>query len=148
MTSLAKGGISIGSIKSFNHVLLRKWQWRLFTSRDALWGRLIKAIHGEEAGFVNTRCKTNSVWNYIVELTKSRHITEASPQGLIYMKIGNGKLPRFWIDNWLRNYTFAQKYNGLFRLDYDPDCLVSDHLQNNTWDWRWTISLSVSAKFE
>ncbi|GKA16322.1 RNA-directed DNA polymerase, eukaryota, reverse transcriptase zinc-binding domain protein [Tanacetum coccineum] len=40
------GGLNIGSLKSFNLALLQKCHWRWFSFPNALWVKVIKAIHG------------------------------------------------------------------------------------------------------
>ncbi|GJV78282.1 hypothetical protein Tco_1509866 [Tanacetum coccineum] len=45
LASLDKGGLGVGSLKAFNLALLLKWRWRFVNNPDALWSRLIKAIH-------------------------------------------------------------------------------------------------------
>ncbi|GJV18221.1 RNA-directed DNA polymerase, eukaryota, reverse transcriptase zinc-binding domain protein [Tanacetum coccineum] len=40
------GGLNIGSLKAFNLALLQKWRWRLLSSPNALWVKVIKAYHG------------------------------------------------------------------------------------------------------
>ncbi|GKA03662.1 hypothetical protein Tco_0676443 [Tanacetum coccineum] len=51
LASLEKGGLGIRSLKAFNPALLQKWRWRLVAYPNSLWAQVIKAIHGEEAGF-------------------------------------------------------------------------------------------------
>ncbi|XP_071700170.1 uncharacterized protein [Rutidosis leptorrhynchoides] len=43
-----KGGLNIGSLKSFNLALILKWKWRwrYLAGVDSLWVNVIKAIHG------------------------------------------------------------------------------------------------------
>nr|GEW85888.1 hypothetical protein [Tanacetum cinerariifolium] len=43
-------GMNIGSLKAFNLALLQKWRWRLFSSPNAHWVKVIKALHGQEGG--------------------------------------------------------------------------------------------------
>nr|GEU90858.1 putative RNA-directed DNA polymerase, eukaryota, reverse transcriptase zinc-binding domain protein [Tanacetum cinerariifolium] len=51
LASHEKGGLNIGSLKTFNLALLQKWRWRFSTNPNLLWVKLIKAIHGFKAGF-------------------------------------------------------------------------------------------------
>ena len=61
VASFEKGGLNIGSLKSFNLALLQKWRWRMFSNPNALWVRVIKALHGLEGGFDHNGCKHNSL---------------------------------------------------------------------------------------
>ncbi|GKB15313.1 hypothetical protein Tco_0849236, partial [Tanacetum coccineum] len=54
------GGLNIGSLKSFNLALLQKWLWRWFFFPNALWVKVIKAIHGQEGDFDTYGCKFNA----------------------------------------------------------------------------------------
>ncbi|XP_071727705.1 uncharacterized protein [Rutidosis leptorrhynchoides] len=50
LTSKENGGLSIGSLCSFNHALLLKWAWRFLINKEALWVSVIEAIHGMMVG--------------------------------------------------------------------------------------------------
>ncbi|GJV35089.1 hypothetical protein Tco_1407566 [Tanacetum coccineum] len=50
LPSFKKGGMHIGSLKAFNLSLLQKWRWRLFSSLNAHWVKVIKALHDQEGG--------------------------------------------------------------------------------------------------
>ncbi|XP_071740162.1 uncharacterized protein [Rutidosis leptorrhynchoides] len=80
----------------------------------------IGTIHGEEAGLGDTTCKTKGIWNSIVNLIKSQHITDAIPNGSMVLKIGN----------------------GYFEL---TNCLIGDRFQNGEWHWNWIRPPSTSA---
>ncbi|GJW49517.1 RNA-directed DNA polymerase, eukaryota, reverse transcriptase zinc-binding domain protein [Tanacetum coccineum] len=56
LNSYDNGGLNIGSLKAFNLALLQKWRWRLFTSPNDLWVKVVKAFHGHEGGFDNNGC--------------------------------------------------------------------------------------------
>ncbi|GKE37626.1 hypothetical protein Tco_1461031, partial [Tanacetum coccineum] len=51
LASLDEGGLGVGSLKVFSLALLQKWRWRPVNKPVLLWVRIIKAIHGMEAGF-------------------------------------------------------------------------------------------------
>ncbi|GJX30505.1 hypothetical protein Tco_0238584 [Tanacetum coccineum] len=68
LASLDQGCLGIGSLKAFNLALLQKWRWRLVTNLNLLWVKLIKAIHGTEAGFDDKGCATSGVWSSIVDI--------------------------------------------------------------------------------
>ncbi|GJY26569.1 RNA-directed DNA polymerase, eukaryota, reverse transcriptase zinc-binding domain protein [Tanacetum coccineum] len=100
LSSFDKEGLNIGSLKAFNLALLQKWHWRLFSSPNSLWIKVIKSFHGYECGFDTEGCKFNDIW------------------------IGDSPL-----------YT---RYNRLFRLDPDKDCLIIDRISNGQWKWNWS----------
>ncbi|GJW27228.1 RNA-directed DNA polymerase, eukaryota, reverse transcriptase zinc-binding domain protein [Tanacetum coccineum] len=74
LNSFDKGGLNIGSLKAFNLALLQKWRWRMFSSPNDLWVKVVKAFHGHEGGFDNNGCS---------------------------FKVGYGTRIRFWKDIWV-----------------------------------------------
>ncbi|GKD18950.1 hypothetical protein Tco_1208108 [Tanacetum coccineum] len=59
LPSFEKGGLNIGSLKAFNLDLFQKWRWRLFSSLNAHWVKVIKALHGQEGGLDHQGCNFN-----------------------------------------------------------------------------------------
>ncbi|GKE52002.1 hypothetical protein Tco_1487158, partial [Tanacetum coccineum] len=55
-------GMHIGSLKAFNLSLLQKWLWRLFSSLNAHWVKVIKALHGQEGGLDH---QVKEVWSLV-----------------------------------------------------------------------------------
>ncbi|GKE20393.1 hypothetical protein Tco_1431905 [Tanacetum coccineum] len=53
-------------------------------------------------------------------------------------KVGNGSSIRFWKDNLIGNGSLSSKYNRLFHLDVDANCLLSGRLSNGIWSWNWS----------
>ncbi|GJR89589.1 RNA-directed DNA polymerase, eukaryota, reverse transcriptase zinc-binding domain protein [Tanacetum coccineum] len=138
LSSLDKGGLGIGSLKSFNLALLQKWRWRMYSNPNAFWVKVIKALHGYEGGFDHHGCKTNGIWAKIVGSSNYLHSSGILPCDSIRFQVGCGNLIRFWKDTWLGNYPLHIRYNRLFRLDLDRDCLIRDHISNGQWSWRWS----------
>ncbi|GJT75675.1 putative RNA-directed DNA polymerase, eukaryota, reverse transcriptase zinc-binding domain protein [Tanacetum coccineum] len=64
-----QGGLGVGSLKAFNLALLQKWRWRLVNKPELLWVRIIKAIHGMEAGLDE---KDSWSWNWRRPITSRR----------------------------------------------------------------------------
>lgn len=50
-SSLDYGGLGVGSIRAMNLSLLGKWKWRFLIEKNALWRKVICALHGEDGGF-------------------------------------------------------------------------------------------------
>ncbi|GJW20760.1 RNA-directed DNA polymerase, eukaryota, reverse transcriptase zinc-binding domain protein [Tanacetum coccineum] len=59
LSSYNNGGLNIGSHKAFNLALLQKWRWRLLSLKNALWVKVIEALHGQRGGFDNNGCIYN-----------------------------------------------------------------------------------------
>ncbi|GJR46761.1 hypothetical protein Tco_1314864 [Tanacetum coccineum] len=43
-------------------------------------------------------------------------------------------------DLWTGNSPLYLRYNRLFRLDRDKDCLIKDCFIDNVWTWNWSRS--------
>nr|GEW25126.1 RNA-directed DNA polymerase, eukaryota, reverse transcriptase zinc-binding domain protein [Tanacetum cinerariifolium] len=84
---LDKGGIGIGSLKSFNMSLLLKWRWHLFHNSNALWVYVVKAIHGDEASINIRGCHTNEVWASIVKSIFHLHSSGIVSLNFIFLRL-------------------------------------------------------------
>ncbi|GJR71793.1 RNA-directed DNA polymerase, eukaryota, reverse transcriptase zinc-binding domain protein [Tanacetum coccineum] len=110
LASFDKGGLGVGSLKAFNLALLQKWHWRLINNANLLWVRLINLIHGVEAGLDEKGCKSAGLWSRIIGTVNYLH--------------SRGVIPR-------------EKYNRLFHLDRNGDCVTRDQICNGVWSWDW-----------
>ncbi|PWA52848.1 reverse transcriptase domain, Reverse transcriptase zinc-binding domain protein [Artemisia annua] len=138
LASYDKGGLNIGSLKAFNFALLQKWRWRLVTSPNSLWVRVVKAIHGDDTGIDLKGCIFNGTWANIVKSYSMLQSKDIIPMHTLRHKVGNGSSIRFWKDNWIGNGSLSSKYNRLFHLEVDANCLLSDRLSNGSWSWNWS----------
>ncbi|GKD61016.1 putative RNA-directed DNA polymerase, eukaryota, reverse transcriptase zinc-binding domain protein [Tanacetum coccineum] len=83
---------------------------RMFSSPNDIWVKVVKAFHGHEGGFDNTG----------------------------YSFKGCGTRIRFWKDIWVSEAPLFTRYNRLYRLDQDKDCLIIDRINNGQWHWNWS----------
>nr|GEX45040.1 RNA-directed DNA polymerase, eukaryota, reverse transcriptase zinc-binding domain protein [Tanacetum cinerariifolium] len=141
LASLNNGGLGVESLCGFNKALLLKWRWRLFQNPSALWGQVIKAIHGEEAGVDLRGCQTNEVWASTVGTINHFHSSGIVPLSCIRFRVGDGSSIRFWKDTWLGNEPFCIRYNRLFHLASFKDCSIQDRISNGSWNWDWSMPL-------
>ncbi|GKE00218.1 hypothetical protein Tco_1388201, partial [Tanacetum coccineum] len=93
------GGLNIGSLKAFNLAILQKWRWRLLSHKNALLVKVIKALHGQEGGFVN---------NGLCRLEREKDC-------LIIDHINHGQ----WRWNWLRPNLGARNYADLLDMFFE-----------------------------
>nr|GEU96836.1 RNA-directed DNA polymerase, eukaryota, reverse transcriptase zinc-binding domain protein [Tanacetum cinerariifolium] len=134
LASHEKGGLNIGSLKAFNLALLQKWNWRFIKNPNLLWVKLIKAIHGFEAGFDGKGCATSGIWSIIVGSTNYLHSRNFLPKDVLKCHPGNDNKIRFWKDHWIGNEPLCSKYNRLYRLDVNKNCLLSKRYFEGTWN--------------
>ncbi|GJR71988.1 RNA-directed DNA polymerase, eukaryota, reverse transcriptase zinc-binding domain protein [Tanacetum coccineum] len=73
------GGLNISSLKAFNLALLQKWRWRMFSSPNDLWVKVVKAFHGHEGGFDNIGCSFKGIWANIVGSSNFLHSKGEAP---------------------------------------------------------------------
>ncbi|GJU56189.1 RNA-directed DNA polymerase, eukaryota, reverse transcriptase zinc-binding domain protein [Tanacetum coccineum] len=133
-----KEGLNIGSLKSFNFALLQKWRWRWFCFPNAHWVKVIKVIHGQEGGFDTYGCQFNGIWARIVGSSNFLHLNNIIPLNSFRFKAGCGTRIRFWKDIWIGNSPLNIRYNRLYRLELDKDCLIIDRIENEQWSWNWS----------
>ncbi|GJS39908.1 RNA-directed DNA polymerase, eukaryota, reverse transcriptase zinc-binding domain protein, partial [Tanacetum coccineum] len=148
LASLDQGGLGVGSLKAFNLALLQKWRWRLITKPNSLLVKVIKAIHGVEAGFDEKGCYTNGTWADIVGSTNYLHSGNIIPKGTIRFKVGCGNNIRFWKDIWIGESPLCSRFNRLFRLDLDENCTINEWLISSNWIWHWRRSVTFERTEE
>ncbi|GKA93425.1 hypothetical protein Tco_0815411 [Tanacetum coccineum] len=81
----------------------------VFSPND-LWVKAVKAFHDHEGGFDNNG----------------------------YSFKGCGTRICFWKDIWVGEAPLFTRYNHLYRLDQDKDCLIIDRINNGQWHWNWS----------
>ncbi|GJV28939.1 hypothetical protein Tco_1385387 [Tanacetum coccineum] len=129
--------VVLGSLKAFNLAILQKWRWRLVTFSDSLWARVVKAIHGDDTGMELKGCKVSGKWANIVDSFSMLHSKDIIPLHTLRHKVGNGSSILFWEDIWIGNGPLSTRYNRLFHLDANPNCMLADRLSQDTWSWNW-----------
>ncbi|GKC53006.1 RNA-directed DNA polymerase, eukaryota, reverse transcriptase zinc-binding domain protein [Tanacetum coccineum] len=103
-------------------------------------GEVIKAFHGQKGGFDLNVSHSSGLWSKIVGSSNFLHSNEILPNDSIRFRVGSGSSIHFWKDLWTGNSPLYLRYNRLFRLDRDKDCLVSDRFIDNQWSWNWSRS--------
>lgn len=80
----------------FNLALLAKLSWRIITSPDSLWVRVLKSRYFPNSNFMTARqgASPSCIWNSILA---SRHLID---KGML-SQIGNGVDTSIWRDNWI-----------------------------------------------
>ncbi|GKC97240.1 RNA-directed DNA polymerase, eukaryota, reverse transcriptase zinc-binding domain protein [Tanacetum coccineum] len=123
--------------KNMAWIKWENWRWRLVNNPDSLWARVIIAIHGVEAGLDLKECNCNGVWSSIISSYSLLHDCNFLPFGTLCRKVGNGTSIRFWKDSWIGNDPLMTRFNILYHLDANKDCLLSDRNANGSRVWSW-----------
>nr|GEX03387.1 RNA-directed DNA polymerase, eukaryota, reverse transcriptase zinc-binding domain protein [Tanacetum cinerariifolium] len=99
--------------------------------------KVVKAIHGEEVGFELLGSQSSGVWARIVGSIFHLHSSGMVPLSSIHFNLGDGSLIRFCKDIWLGDVPLCSRFNRLFHLDKNKDCLVKGRYANGDWSWDW-----------
>lgn len=122
------GGLGIKRLEVVNEALLFKWAWRFRTNKNALWSKIMEVCHKNgnmwEALPVNKYA--TGCWKAIVKVVAGLKINDVALHTLIRAKVGNGSSVRFWLDVWLGDCAFRDKWPLLFRLEDNKTCAVAD----------------------
>nr|GEV32138.1 RNA-directed DNA polymerase, eukaryota, reverse transcriptase zinc-binding domain protein [Tanacetum cinerariifolium] len=131
---------SILIIDSFGVVLKILGIWRgfnglkfsLFSKKEAC----KSALHGQEGG----GCSFNGTWSRIIGTSNFLHSKGVILLNSFCFKVGCDTRVRFWKDIWIGDSPLHTRYNRLYRLDQDKDCLIIDRIVNSQWQWNWSKS--------
>nr|GEZ14506.1 RNA-directed DNA polymerase, eukaryota [Tanacetum cinerariifolium] len=115
LPSFDKGGLNIGSLKSFNFALLQKRRWRMFHFPNSLWVKIIKAFHGSEGGFDSHGCSFNGTWSKFIGTYNRLYHLEQEKDCLIINRFDNGN----WKWNWSRDDIGVRNSASLRDLIFD-----------------------------
>nr|GEU76016.1 zinc finger, CCHC-type [Tanacetum cinerariifolium] len=142
-----KGGLGVSSLYVLNRALMMKWVWRLYSQKESLWARVIKAIYGDDrqAGKVS-KPGSRSCWRNIVN--EVRILSNQGIKALDYMrtKLGNGESTAFQDDNWIDGKVLNIR-GGVEQVQFNE---LSDMLQTVSlipYSDRWVLSLEGSEEF-
>nr|GEV35059.1 putative RNA-directed DNA polymerase, eukaryota, reverse transcriptase zinc-binding domain protein [Tanacetum cinerariifolium] len=96
------------------------------------------ALHGQEGGLNNQVCSFNGTWSRIIGTSNFLHSKGIIPLNSFCFKVGCGTRVCFWKDIWIGDSPLHTRYNRLYRLDQDKDCLIIDRIVNGQWQWNWS----------
>ncbi|GKC99053.1 putative RNA-directed DNA polymerase, eukaryota, reverse transcriptase zinc-binding domain protein, partial [Tanacetum coccineum] len=107
------------------------------------WGAsVLKLIHGDEVGLDLKGCQTNGLWARIVGSIYHLHSSGCIPLSSFRFNVGDGSLIRFWKDTWLGDVRLCARYNRLYHLENNLNCLIGDRIVIGSWsrDWRRPVN--------
>ncbi|GJX77773.1 hypothetical protein Tco_0324584 [Tanacetum coccineum] len=152
--------------------MLIKWWWRFYKEDNALWGKVIRSIHGYNGGLGDpSSIKYKSgPWYRIVKLNDDLLPVGIDLRNIFKRKVCNGESTRFWLDNWVGGGPLNVSYPRLFRLKVNKNCLVRDRaptlIQHPTvsifapaatgpipqpglhFEWTWSIALRSQREID
>ncbi|GJW13803.1 putative RNA-directed DNA polymerase, eukaryota, reverse transcriptase zinc-binding domain protein [Tanacetum coccineum] len=104
--------------------------WRFYKEDNALWGKVIRSIHGYNGGLGDpSSIKYKSgPWYRIIKLNDDLLPIGIDLRNIFKRKVGNGESKRFWLDNWAGAATTGPHTLGSMGPILPPDL----HFQ---WTW-------------
>ncbi|GJY86237.1 RNA-directed DNA polymerase, eukaryota, reverse transcriptase zinc-binding domain protein [Tanacetum coccineum] len=123
LNSYDNGGLNIDSLKAFNLDLLQKWRWRLFTSPNDLWVKVVKAFHGHEGGFDNNGCSFKGTWANIVGSSNFLYSKGIILNNSFCFNAGCETHIRFWKDIWVGEAPLYQEIGQLNIVASEDTCV-------------------------
>nr|GEV45066.1 NB-ARC domains-containing protein [Tanacetum cinerariifolium] len=75
-------------------------------------------------------CSFNGTWSKIIGTSNFLHSKGIIPLNSFCFKVGCGTRVRFWKDVWIGDSPLHTRYNKVYRLDQDKDCLIIDRIVN------------------
>ncbi|GJV51230.1 RNA-directed DNA polymerase, eukaryota, reverse transcriptase zinc-binding domain protein [Tanacetum coccineum] len=110
LNSYDNGGLNIDSLKAFNLVLLQNWRWRFFTLQMIYELKSLKLFMVMKVVLI-----------IMAAVSRVHGLTLLDPQ-----------------TSFTRKAPLSIRYNRLYRLDQDKDCLIIDRIINRQWHWNWS----------
>ncbi|KAK1423019.1 hypothetical protein QVD17_18312 [Tagetes erecta] len=129
-TSIEAGGLGLTPLRDANVALLTKWWWRFKHEPNALWRRVIYAIHDTPRTWpILPHAKALAgTWNSIAKLENGISSTGISYSNLIKGVMGNGRQIRFWLDWWVDQKPLKDLFPNLYAIVKDKGCTIENSL--------------------
>nr|GFA05195.1 RNA-directed DNA polymerase, eukaryota, reverse transcriptase zinc-binding domain protein [Tanacetum cinerariifolium] len=107
------------------------------------WSNTLASFDKGGLGIDLVGCQTSGTWAKIMGTINHLHSSGIVPLNSIHLKVGDGSSIRFWKNTWLGNDPFYIRYNRLFHLENDKDCLFSQRILNGSWEWDWCRPITM-----
>ncbi|GKC26482.1 RNA-directed DNA polymerase, eukaryota, reverse transcriptase zinc-binding domain protein, partial [Tanacetum coccineum] len=111
--------------------LLFKWVWRFKTQHDALWVRVVKAIHSLNGSLHRIPPSSNSsTWIECVKGMIQLNKNDVDFMSFVSKKVGDDGKTMFWLDPWLDGRLLKNDYPWSFALERMKEVSVGHKLVN------------------
>nr|GEX06943.1 hypothetical protein [Tanacetum cinerariifolium] len=117
--------------------------WKVLIDRFKSRVKVVKSIHEDEVGININGCQTNGLCASIAGTINHLHSSGIIPLSSMYFKVGGDSLIHFWKDTWLGAAPLCTRYNKLFHLAKEKNCLVRDRIDNGSWLWDWSRPINM-----
>lgn len=65
------------------------------------------------------------------------HSRNILSKGTLRQSVGSGSRIRFWKDVWLGDMPLCARFNRLYRLELDENCMLNERFISGNWSWQW-----------
>lgn len=125
MCNKESGGLGIESLKAKNLGLIGKWRWRFHEENNALWRKVVIALHGVDGGFDSCYGSglLRGIWATILSSSNAIDKTGVPYSKSFCHKVGNGTNIRLWEDVWsAHGRCLKDVYPRLYTLELNKNC--------------------------
>ncbi|RVW89870.1 putative ribonuclease H protein [Vitis vinifera] len=140
-SDIRKGGLGVRRLSTLNRALLCKWNWRFANEREALWRQVISRKFGEEEGGWYTREVREG---FGVGLWKEIRKEGALLQNKVVFSVGNGRMVKFWNDNWCGNFSLSNLFPSLYAFASFKEAWLVELWDHSGDEGVWNPSFSRS----
>ncbi|KAJ0501177.1 hypothetical protein HanHA300_Chr11g0397791 [Helianthus annuus] len=144
IASVEYGGLGFGSLRDANLAMLAKWWWRFKTEKEALWRRVVWAIHHRPRAWNEFPGKASIAgpWKNILSISQPLSLANVDMKQAISASLRSGNNISFWLDRWADPVPLYLKFPNLFKLELVKECTVVDRLNNGqlgpVFVWAWS----------
>ncbi|GKE45570.1 RNA-directed DNA polymerase, eukaryota, reverse transcriptase zinc-binding domain protein, partial [Tanacetum coccineum] len=132
LTDKKRGGLGVSSLYALNRGLMIKRLWKFFVHKDFIWTKVITAIHGVNGNVSSSGEKAGrSCWLAIVDEVRALHKKGVYVFDFMNLKLGNGKMVKFWLDRWYEGGILKDLFPRMFALENMKEITVSSKLNDN-----------------
>ncbi|GKA98526.1 RNA-directed DNA polymerase, eukaryota [Tanacetum coccineum] len=131
MKDKKRGGLGVSSLYALNRGLMLKWFWKFFVHKDALWTKVIKAIHGVNGNVSSGgNYGGRSCWSSIVNEVQVLQKKGVYFFDFMKFKLGNGGTVKFWLDRWHEDGILKDIFPRVFALEESKEVTVRSKLRD------------------
>ncbi|XP_022041188.1 uncharacterized mitochondrial protein AtMg00310-like [Helianthus annuus] len=137
------GGFGIGDLRNTNLALLVKWAWKYKTNQEALWAKVVTAIHENKRHhkYIPVNKRFTGIWKDITGSYNELSKKSINLKERLVAKIGDGKKIKLWLDNWAGELPLRDRYPELYKIAKNKQETVAKHgtkVGNEThWNIEW-----------
>eukprot|EP00256_Glycine_max_P067276 XP_025981871.1 uncharacterized protein LOC112999777 [Glycine max] len=136
---MAKGGLGIKDLRTFNTALLGKWRWDLFYSQQEPWAKVLHSKYGGwralEEG--SSGSKDSAWWKDLIK-TQQLHRNLPLKRETIW-KVGGRDKIKFWEDLWTNtDLSLRDKFPRLYQISCHQQQTIQQlgTITNSGWEWQ------------